>query len=127
MKSIILWQIKESNGEWNVEDKLVSGMSQEDVSKWVLKRISGFSKFLGVSFDGFEDRTMQLFSDIEKKWRTGAVKETKKGGSKTSTGSRELKRLQCSINYDGRKEAGKGNGGGVEGVNLLSFYEDQNY
>ncbi|KAG5531626.1 hypothetical protein RHGRI_026295 [Rhododendron griersonianum] len=59
--------IKEPDGEWNVEDKLVSGMSQEDVSKWVLKRISGFGKFLGVSFDGFEDRTMQLFSDIEEK------------------------------------------------------------
>ncbi|KAI8550558.1 hypothetical protein RHMOL_Rhmol06G0116600 [Rhododendron molle] len=71
---------REPGGEWNEEDKLVSGMSQE-VSKWVLKRITRFSKFLGVTFDGFEERTMQLFSDIEEKWRKGVVKEAKRSGS----------------------------------------------
>lgn len=94
------------------------GMSQEEVSNWVLKTISGFSKFLGVSYDGFEDRTMRLFSDIEEKWRKGAGKETKKGVSKVNSGARELK---SSINYDGRKKEGEK---GYEGVNLLSFYED---
>lgn len=40
---------REPVGTWNDEDKLLAGMSQEEVSKWVLKRISGISKFLGVS------------------------------------------------------------------------------
>ncbi|KAG5528718.1 hypothetical protein RHGRI_029397 [Rhododendron griersonianum] len=115
---------REPVGTWIDEDKLMVGMSQEEVSNWVLKRISGFSKFLGVSYDGFEDRTMRLFLDIEEKWRKGAVKVTKKGGSKVNSGARELKRLECSINYDGRKKEGEKGFEGVEGVNLLSFYED---
>ncbi|KAG5536442.1 hypothetical protein RHGRI_024014 [Rhododendron griersonianum] len=60
---------RESEEPWNDRELLTIGMSQAEVSKWVLKRINGFRKFLGVSFDGFEDRTMQLFADIEEKWR----------------------------------------------------------
>lgn len=69
-------------------EKLVSGMSQVEVSNWVLKRINGFSKFLGVSFDGFEDQAMQLFSEIEEKWRIGVGTEAKKSGNKSSRGVR---------------------------------------
>lgn len=107
-------------------EKLVSGMSQVEVSKWVLKRINGFSKFLGVSFDGFEDQAMHLFSEIEEKWRKGVGTEAKKSGNKSSRGVRELKRLQCSVNYEGRKKAEDRESEVGEGVHLLSFYEDQN-
>lgn len=62
-----------------------------------------YSKLLGVSYNGFE--------------------EAKKGGSKANTGARELRRLECSINYDGRKKDGEKGYKGVEGVNLLSLYE----
>ncbi|KAI8534897.1 hypothetical protein RHMOL_Rhmol10G0132300 [Rhododendron molle] len=86
------------------EDKLMVGMSQDEVSKWVLKRISGFSKLLGVSYDGFEDRNMCSFLDIEERWKKGVVKETKKGGNKANSGAREFKRLESSINYDSRKK-----------------------
>lgn len=99
-------------------------MSQEEVFNWVMKRINGFSKFLGVSYDGFEDRTMQLFKGIEDRWRKDSVTKAKKGGSKAKKGARELKRLQCSVNYEGRKKMGEGCSEGVEGTNLLSFYED---
>lgn len=119
--------IREPLREGNDDEKLLIGMSQEEVSKWVLKIITGFSKFLGVSFDGFEERTMQLFSDIEETWRKGASNEVKKSGSRTSLGARELKRLQCSVNYDGHRKDGKEGergGGRVEGVNLLSSYEN---
>lgn len=70
---------------------------------------------------------MQLFKDIEDRWRKDSVTEAKKGGSKAKKGARELKRLQCSVNYEGRKKMGEGPEGcseGVEGTNLLSFYED---
>lgn len=82
------------------------------------------ANFGGVSFDGFEDRTMKLFTDIEEKWRKVAVFETKRGGNRVSKGKRELKRLQCSINYEGRKKDGERCSEDVEGVNLLPFYED---
>lgn len=108
----------DSVGTWSDGEKLVSGMSQVEVSKWVLKRISGFSKFLGVSYDGFEERTMQLFLDIEEKWRKGAMSDSKKSGRKNRKGVRELKRLHCSANYDGWKEVGES---GCEGVGLI-FY-----
>lgn len=45
--------IREPVRTWIDEDKLMVGLSQEEVSNWVLKRISGFSKLLGVSYDGF--------------------------------------------------------------------------
>lgn len=51
-----------------------------------------------VSFDGFEDRTMQLYTEIEEKWRKSAGSEEKRGRIKTSRGVRELKSLQCSVN-----------------------------
>lgn len=37
-----------------------------------------------VSFDGFEDRTMQLFTEIEEKWRKSTASEEKRGRIKTS-------------------------------------------
>lgn len=77
--------VRESEGRWNDADVLTSGMSQE-VSKWVSKRINGFSKFLGLSFDGFEERMTQPFMDIEERWRKGAVPEMKKSGSKIERG-----------------------------------------
>lgn len=77
--------VRESEGRWNDADVLTSGMSQE-VSKWVSKRINGFCKFLGLSFDGFEERMTQPFMDIEERWRKGAVPETKKSGSKNRKG-----------------------------------------
>lgn len=94
-----------------------------EVSKWVLKRINGVSKFLGVSFDGFEDRTMQLFTEIEENWRKKVGSKTRNSGNKANKGVRELKRLQCFVNYEGRKEGEKESEEAARG-NLLHFYED---
>ncbi|KAH7863089.1 hypothetical protein Vadar_013200 [Vaccinium darrowii] len=111
--------VREPDLLWDDGDKLTSGMPQEEVSKWVLKRVSGFGKFLGVSFDGYEDRTMKLFADIEEKWRKGTASDIKRGGNKTNKGERELKRLQCSINYEGSKRGGeRGNGEVVKETKL---------
>lgn len=117
-------EVREPVGSWNDGEKITYGMSQAEVSKWVLKRINGFSKFLGVSYDGFEDRTMQLFTEIEEKWRKGAESEEKKSRNKSNRGVRELKSLKCSVNYEGRKKVGERSSGEVEGVNLLTLYED---
>lgn len=85
--------IREPVEPWIDSEVLTAGMLQEEVSNWVMKRINGFSKFLGVSYDGFEDRTMQLFKDIEDRGRKDSVTEAKKGGSKAKKGARELKEI----------------------------------
>ncbi|KAI8019334.1 Developmentally-regulated G-protein 2 [Camellia lanceoleosa] len=43
-------------------------LSSNEVSDWVLDRISKVSKFLGVSFEGHEDEALRLFSVIEASW-----------------------------------------------------------
>lgn len=52
------------------------------------------------------------------------MSDSKKSGRKKRKGVRELKRLHCSANYDGRKEVGESGYEGVEGVNILSFDEN---
>lgn len=69
---------------------------------------------------------MQLFADIEEKWRNEVGQNVNRGGSKANKGARELKRLQCSINYEGRKKSGEKVREGEEGINLIIFNEDQN-
>lgn len=56
------------------------------------------------------------YAELKEKWKQEQERK----------GVRMLMRLPCSISYDGRKKVGESGGVGVEGVNLLSFYEDQN-
>lgn len=75
--------------------------SPEKVSTWVLSRITEVSYFLGVSFKGQENEAFALFSAIEGSWRDSApncqVVTPMKHNEKSV---RELRRLECSINYD---------------------------
>lgn len=41
------------------------GFSEKEMSKWVRKKIEGFSKFLGMPCDKFEKEIMVLFASIE--------------------------------------------------------------
>lgn len=54
--------------EWVM--KLIKGFSKFLVLEWVIKRIKhwGFSKCVGVSFEGFEEEAMWLIAAIEKRW-----------------------------------------------------------
>lgn len=71
---------------------------------------------MGVSLSGMENFSYIFFSEIERKTlkkKIGSIlKDKKKAGVGTS---RELKRLESTINYDGRK----GDGKGVNGVKLI--------
>lgn len=65
--------------------------SSDEVSDWVLDRISEVSKFLGVSFEGHEDQALRLFSAIEVSWSGGGVgREEVQVVGKTDKGAREL-------------------------------------
>jgi hypothetical protein len=70
-----------------------------------LKKIKGFSKYLGMPVT--EKEIMALFTSIEASLFKGAVScgspsSTYKLTPKSCNGSRELKRLDCSISYASR-------------------------
>lgn len=72
-------------------------------SSWVIQNIRAISQMLGVSYDGFEDRALALFAELDRRnaQKTETSPQTNKGKKKQQVGgSRELKQLQCSINYD---------------------------
>jgi hypothetical protein len=82
-----------------------------------VERVKGFCHVVGLSIEGHEEEMMALFRAIEANRKTktsppenGIVVEP----TPTSTnGKRELQRLACSINYDGKKGiATKANGKG---------------
>jgi hypothetical protein len=72
--------------------------SSSNVSpRWVLERVKGYYKLVRVSCDQFEDKLLALFTVLGVK------------------GQREIKRLDCSINYDKKgkqsyRRRGKGRG-----------------
>ncbi|GMP55259.1 hypothetical protein CsSME_00020125 [Camellia sinensis var. sinensis] len=77
--------------------------SPEEVSKWVLERISEVSRVLGLSFERHEEKVLRLFSAVKESWRKGTP--SKAGVKPLDTGrrrNRELDNLACSINYEHR-------------------------
>lgn len=79
-------------------------------SEWVLQNIQKLSRMMGVSFEGIEDQVcsflFEIFRRMMLKKKEGANEEA---GKKKQRGGapRELKRLEFSINYDGRRNEGK--------------------
>jgi hypothetical protein len=88
---------------------------------WVMERVNGYYKLVGVSCDQFEDKLLAMFEQIEAT-RTQSLADswamvTTASGVK---GQREIKRLDCSINYDKKGEQSnrrRGKGRGVTCVN----------
>ncbi|THG11432.1 hypothetical protein TEA_009244 [Camellia sinensis var. sinensis] len=77
--------------------------SASKVSDWVLERIGKVSQLLGISFDGHEGEAMSLFSAIEMSWRSRVSStDVVRSGAYRQKGERELRNLECSINYDRR-------------------------
>jgi hypothetical protein len=89
--------------------------------RWVMERVKGYYKLVGVSCDQFEDKLLALFEQIEAKRDQSLVDSlalvTSVSGVK---GQREIKRLDCSINYEKKGEQSyrrRGKGKGVSCVN----------
>ncbi|GMP99522.1 hypothetical protein CsSME_00046957 [Camellia sinensis var. sinensis] len=104
--------------------------------------------FPRVSFEGHGNEALKLFSVIVESWRDGAPKQdVEKPVKNNGKGVRELRKLECSINYDrskggdgrrarkahgnqggkgsssllGRESGGKGGGRGGGFLNLVFF------
>jgi hypothetical protein len=86
-----------------VLDATVSA-SQEVFSQWVKKHYRGFCKLVGFPLDTHEQHCMALLQSIEaerlKFKNSGKMKQS---GVSIRKGSRELRNLASSINYDGRR------------------------
>lgn len=65
-------------------------------SNWVIQKMQEFSKLVGVSCDGYESKLIQLFEELEASRGQGMCTS---GGKARRKGVRELKRLECSVNY----------------------------
>lgn len=78
--------------------------------------MKNFCNVVGLSYEGYEEQMLALFIAIEANWKENNMPSSSVASAKTNTkGRRELQRLTCSINYDGKRGAtnednGKGRG-----------------
>ncbi|KAB1207902.1 hypothetical protein CJ030_MR7G024264 [Morella rubra] len=66
-------------------------------SKWVLNMVSSFRKMVGVSCEGYEDKLMSLFEELEQNRELMCRKYPSRSEGKLV---REMKGLLSSINYE---------------------------
>lgn len=93
----------------SLEGVSISAEEVEYCSHWVINNIQKFSKLMGVSLKGMKNLSYLFFAEIEK-WKVSKKKNdlVLKKRKKLNVGTpRELKRLETSINYDGRKKESK--------------------
>lgn len=69
---------------------------------WVMERIRGFCKVVGISCPGFEEKLMDLFNVMEAQQYSDRVRHNNNLCAMGNRGQREVKRLECSVNYDGK-------------------------
>lgn len=92
------------------------GSSRFEISDWVVQVAMGFHQLVGVSCKGFEGQLLAILTaiEVEEVRRQQGLASTPK---KRNKGSRELRGLEYSINYDSKKECsnrGKGRNGGFQ-------------
>lgn len=88
------------------------GLIGEDISlEKEFSKLIDFSRFLGMSVDGFEEEIRSMLRKLRKKVRGGNLsKGRKKKLASSSRSEMELRRLDCSISYGGFSLASKRRG-----------------
>jgi hypothetical protein len=69
---------------------------------WVIERIRGFCKVVGISCPGFEEKLLDLFNVIETQRFSDRMRQFNSPSPMRNRGQREVKRLECSVNYEGK-------------------------
>lgn len=62
-RALVVWVEGAKEGAVNSDAAEIG--REEGPSKWVFQKIVEFSKMVGVSCDGYEDRLLQLFEELE--------------------------------------------------------------
>ena len=106
----VCWELVEFKGPIATARELEGGSSQYKLQEerregdldWQESSLARFSQFLGFSTDGLEKDILNFLAKIRKR----REKIHSKGLLEKSRFERELKRLECSVNYegDGRKK-----------------------
>ena len=93
--------------------KVQGYLDDSEHSEWVRHHMEEFSKQIEVSMEGFESVVMNLFVEIEKRWRQtgGGVSLGSIPIHNPRKGVRELKNLSTSINYETPRKSGRGRRG----------------
>ena len=73
-------------------------------NKWEDSCLFKFSEYLGVTTVGFEEEILKLMRKLEMQ----EVEDKRKGNSIETRCKRELKKLECTINYSGKSQNGGG-------------------
>lgn len=106
-----LMALKEGGGEFCVVplrilhpgcDRFV-GKGSANPSSWVSEMASSFRHLVGVSCDGYEFDLLNLFAALEMERGSGNKSPGRSGGKLF----RELKSLECSVNYDGNASSSR--------------------
>lgn len=87
--------------------KKIRDLIEEEDSRWVLHNIQRINSIFGVTFDGLREQIMEPFKEIEKRKLEKVKGQRLKVKAKNREGiesSRELRRLQSSINYDNSRK-----------------------
>lgn len=97
--------------------ELIAGAQEgtPNLSYWVNMKRKAFGKYIGTSYEGHEEAVTNLLVAIEASRKTKAhVPDESKVRKQGKKGSRELKALASSVNYDSR--SGKSDGGNWDGA-----------
>ena len=82
--------------EWNSERTILQEVRTEKEDRWEESSLARFSHFLGFSTEGLEKEISNFLIKIRKRRERMHSKEL----MEKSRFERELKRLECSVNYE---------------------------
>ena len=100
---------------WNVDQTEFQEGRKKDQLNWEESSLIKFSHFLGFSTEGLEKEILSFLGKIRKR----KEKIVGKGLLESSRFERELKRLECSVNYEGEsKKKGPIQGRGNQNISV---------
>jgi hypothetical protein len=100
-----------------------SGSAGRKPSDWVMRKHKGVGKVLGASYEGYEQTVMELLIDIEARYlqRKAGLVDSRRPSSSGRKGSRELKGLVSSINYESRESREAKGKGKIQGGDMVLY------
>ena len=100
-----------------------SGSAGRTPSECVMRKQKGVGKVLGASYEGYEQTVTELLMDIEARYlqRKAGLVDSQRPSSSGRKGSRELKGLISSINYDTRESREAKGKGKIQGGDMVLY------
>ena len=92
-------------------------------SEWVKRKLKGVGKVLGASYEGYEQTVTELLMDIDARYlqRKAGMVDSQRSSSSGRKGSRELKGLISSVNYESRQSREAKGKGKIQGGDMVLY------